>query len=439
MGIYWRGRGKEKAAWGRKRIRGKEYRGPLGTKSKRDAQAAYQKWVADLEAELKGDKKEQRETTWREGVDNLITNHFPTIETSTQNRYLLSLEILTPHFENKMLQQIRKSDVAKFVTQRRSGGKLSKYVGDNPHLSDSTIIRDLQCMSAVFTVANDFDLCDINPANAYLKAMKNRGTLVNSEARKRYLRHAEEEALLQHALARAKNPKAIRRFEKFMIACAFALYIDTGMRAQELLNAKREWINLKRHEITIPGKWADRGEKGGTKSGLARTIPLFPRARRIIEMLPENKHTSLLLWRTASGKRFKDLNKTLQTMAAEIGITDIEIHDLRRTCGCRLLQDHRMKMAEVSAWLGHASVEITEAAYAFLETENLHDAIGGRVIDNAARLRLLELLGPTDCQAVLDGYLGLTGGHFRKQLLASQDMPTRLIGWKANGKKGRNQ
>jgi len=430
MGIYWRGKGKEKAAWGRKRIRGQEYRGPLGTKSKRDAPAAYQDWLAQLEKDLKGEKTEQVTTTWREGVDNLITNHFPTLEASTKTRYLLSLEILSPHFENMTLQAIRKSDIGKFVTKRRSGGKLSKYKGDDETLSDSTIIRDLQCMSALFTVASDFDLCETNPAHAYLKAMKHRGTLVNGEARKRYLSHIEEEKLLHRALERALNPKAIRRFEKFMIACAFALYIDTGMRAQELLNAKRAWLNLPRNEITIPGEW--------TKSGLPRTIPLFPRARRIIEMLPENKHTDFLLWRTASGKRFADLNKTLQAIAAEVDITDIEIHDLRRTCGCRLLQDHRMTMAEVSTWLGHASVEITEAAYAFLEAENLHDAIGGRVIDHAARLRLVELLTPGDCQAVLEGYLGLTGGHFRKQLLQSQDMPTKLIGRSPARKKGTN-
>lgn len=403
MGIYWRGRGKEKAAWGRKRIAGVEYRGPIGTKSKRDAPGAYQIWVAELQKEIAGPRATASATTWREAVAHFVEHHFPTIKVSSQVRYLQSIEIMTPHFETKTLQDMRKSDMAKFVSARRRAGKQSKHTGSNTQITDSTIIRDLQCASAIFTSASDFDLCENNPAHAYLKAMKHRGVLTNSEARKRYLTHVEEEKVLRRALERSLAETAIRRVEKFMIACAIALYIDLGVRAQELLNARRSWVDLERNEITIPEDVA--------KSSKARTIPLFPRARRIIEMLPVNTHTDLLLWRTAAGRRFADLNKTVQAIARDVGLPAIKVHDLRRTCGCRLLQDHRMTMAEVSRWLGHASVEITEAAYAFLESENLHDAIGGRVIDHAARLRLAELLGPADRDAV-----GLSAG--KKERLA---------------------
>lgn len=430
MGIYWRGKGKEKTAWGRIRIRGEEYRGTLGTSSKRDAPAAFQEWAAKLRADLKAQRPVAGEITWRGAVDHFIEHHFPTIEESTQDRYLISMELLAPHFEDKLLSEIRKSDMARFVSARRKAGKRSKYTGGNTAVSDSTIIRDLQCASAIFTSCGDFDLCETNPANAYLKAMKNRGQLVNGPKGKRYLRHYEEEKLLKRALERAIDPSAIRRFEKFMTACAFALYIDTGMRADELLQARRSWVDLDQNQITIPAEV--------TKAKKERSIPLFPRARRIIEMLPANKHNDLLLWRTSAGKAFADLNKTLQAIAREAGVAKLKIHDLRRTCGCRLLQDHRMTMAEVSRWLGHATTDITEAAYAFLETENLHDAIGGRVIDNAARLRLAELLGPDDTQAVLDGYLGATG-NFRKQLLEGQAMPTKLIAykrWPSQNKKG---
>jgi len=56
-------------------------------------------------------------------------------------------------------------------------------------------------------------------------------------------------------------------------------------------------------------------------------------------------------------------------------IPNLRWHDLRRTCGCRLLQDLKLSMEEVSKWLGHASIEQTEKAYAFLEVEHLREAV----------------------------------------------------------------
>lgn len=389
--------------WARKTIKGVEYRDPLGTQSKREAENAYSAWVTGLlEKTSKGEPG--HETSFSVAVDNFTENHFPTLKESSRVRYLQSLLTLTPYFEGKTLQSIGKADISKFVSERRKKGGSKKGSEKQRSLSDATIIRDLQCLSSVFTVAADFELCEANPVAAYLRAHKRRKTLVNSKPRERYLSHPEELLVLNAALARAADPTAIRRKEKATIAAALALYVDTGMRAQELLNCNRKtWINLARNEITIPGDYS--------KSGEPRTIPILPRARRIIEMLPTNKHTDLLLWRCASGKKFADLNKTFQNIAASVGITGVEIHDLRRTCGCRLLQDHRMRMAEVSNWLGHASVEVTETVYAFLSVEDLHDAIGGRVHDKAARLQLEEMF-----QMQFDTIVGTKDGT--KHLLA---------------------
>jgi integrase len=57
------------------------------------------------------------------------------------------------------------------------------------------------------------------------------------------------------------------------------------------------------------------------------------------------------------------------------GLNALRWHDLRRTCGCRLLQDHGLSMEGVKEWLGHHSVTVTEKAYAFLEIEDLHRAV----------------------------------------------------------------
>lgn len=60
---------------------------------------------------------------------------------------------------------------------------------------------------------------------------------------------------------------------------------------------------------------------------------------------------------------------------AAAGVPDVRWHDLRRTCGCRLLQDHGLSIEKVSKWLGHQSIAVTERAYAFLNVEHLHKAI----------------------------------------------------------------
>jgi integrase len=67
--------------------------------------------------------------------------------------------------------------------------------------------------------------------------------------------------------------------------------------------------------------------------------------------------------------------ESFKKIVKHAGIEDLTIHDLRRTCGCRLLQDRRMSMEEVSKWLGHSSIRVTERVHAFLEVEHLHRAV----------------------------------------------------------------
>lgn len=359
--------------WGRKTIKGIEYRASLETRSKRDADAAYGRWLATLEQDVTPTK----DTPFRVAVNNFTREHLPRLKKSSRIRYLQSLLLLSDHFENKNLTAISRADLAEFVSARRKTG-----------VSDATILRDLACLSSVFTIAIDWELAETNPVAAFIRAQKRRKQLKEAETRTRHLDHAEELALLRYAVELAMAPSSIRKAEKWMMARALAVYIDTGMRAQELLSMRRSWVNLGRLEISIPGDEA-KGDK-------PRTIPILPRTERILMRIPTNKHTDYVFWRCASGKPFSDLNHTMQRYAAKVGITDIHIHDLRRTCGCRLLQDRRMTMPEVSKWLGHASVVLTEKVYAFLKVENLHTAVGS--------LRAFENLRPA-LDAVLDGDL----------------------------------
>ena len=62
---------------------------------------------------------------------------------------------------------------------------------------------------------------------------------------------------------------------------------------------------------------------------------------------------------------------------------DLRWHDLRRTCGVRLLRDRRMSMEEVQLWLGHEDIQVTQDSYAFLEEEDLQE----RLVETERRAR----------------------------------------------------
>lgn len=348
--IFWRG----KWAWARARRKGVEIREPLGTTSAREAEELFQRWLASLSDSKWG----KSETPFERAVDVFTEHHLPTLKESSQKRYLLSLLTLRPFFEGKTLQGVTRGDLSEFVSARRKQG-----------VKGSTIRRDLACLSSLYTTADDFDLCDVNPVSPFMRQQKKRRGLKEAPPRTRYLAHEEEDLIVDLARRRieACRPRRPRtELTRKMILAAIALSIDTGLRDEELLGLEWEYVDLFRNQIVIPAARA--------KSGVERTVPLLPRARQVLMGLQRHNKSPLVIWHR-HGVRFYDLNHTIQKLGASVGVTGIRWHDLRRTCGCRLLQDHGLSMIEVSKWLGHASVVQTERAYAFLGVQQLHDAL----------------------------------------------------------------
>ncbi len=139
-----------------------------------------------------------------------------------------------------------------------------------------------------------------------------------------------------------------------------------ALRAQGLTTQLR----LDRDEVFIPG--------GKAKSGRDRTVPLLPRSRNLLLGWPSFLGKPWVFYRT-DGNRYSAKSpyvwESFKKIARNAGIEGLTIKDLRRTCGCRLLRDRRMSMEEVSKWLGHSSIKVTERVYAFLEIDNLHRAV----------------------------------------------------------------
>jgi integrase len=291
-----------------------------------------------------------------------IDDHVPNLKPKSAQRYRVSIEILTDHFEGLYLDEIASARLADFADQRRKAGARipERWLGRRrpKGISPATIRRDLACLSSMFGCAMEWEWTEVNPVPAFMRSRKKRG-LKESPPKTRWLRHDEEKALLAAAAS---------GFAELVLHDAICLAIDTSMRRGELFGLKHLEVSLTRNQIEL---------STGTKNSRPREIPLLPRAAAILARIPTRLRSPYVLVNPETGTRYQQLNKGLAGAIKRAGIEPLTWHDLRRTCGCRLLQDHRLSMEMVSRWLGHSSVLVTERTYAFLETEHLHAAIAG--------------------------------------------------------------
>ncbi len=272
--------------------------------------------------------------TYDDAMGEFINQHLPSLKETSQRRYLVSNARLTRRLGGMYLDQITTAKLREFVAYRRREG-----------VKDATIRRDLACLSSMFTLAVSEAWVDANP----VKNMDKRA-IRESAPRTRYLSHNEEVALIRHSGA--------------YLWPLIAFAIDTGLRLDEQLSLTWPQIDLRRSEVFV----------GNTKTGTARTVPLVPRARAIVEGLPPFLGQPWVFHK-AGGSRYGKLTRGLAGAVRRAGIEPIRWHDLRRTCGCRLLQDHGLDIYKVARWLGHKSVAVTERSYTFLGRDDLHRAI----------------------------------------------------------------
>jgi integrase len=332
MGIYRRGQ----QWWARAQRSGREHRTSLKTSSKALAERRYRQWLNDLDAIAWGDKPRRR---FDDAAERFVREHLSTLRVSSARRYGVSLAWLAEAFEAKFLDQIGTAKLSEFEKKRRQSGA-----------SAPTVRRDLACLSSLFGCCIEWEWCDANPVPGFMRRRRKRG-LREAAPMTRYLSHEEEAALLAHAAPATR------------LAIAFA--IDTGLRREEQFGLTWDKVDLQAGEVLLGGE---------TKSGNPRRVPLLPRAAQILAQMPRHFRSPYVFCHR-NGKRLVHMNKGMKAARRRAGLRALRWHDLRRTCGCRLLQDHGLTMEGVKEWLGHSSVVVTERTYAFLEIEHLHRAV----------------------------------------------------------------
>jgi integrase len=337
-GLYRRG----KVWWCRAQRQGREYRRSLKTANREVAERRLRAFVEELDATAWGEKPRR---LFIDAADRFVREHLSTIKRSAAIRYGVSLKHLAAHFGGKMLHEVTSAGLSEFETRRRLDG-----------VKPSTIRRDLACLSSMLTSCEEWEwLADrSNPVPSYLRRRAKRG-LKESPPRTRYLSEDEEAALLASA-----SPD---------VADAIALAIDTGLRREELFSLAWSQVDMHRGIITTTTR---------TKNGRARKVPITARSAQLLAHLTRDPAAPYVLVNADTKERFVQRNKGFKAAMRRAGIADLNWHDLRRTAGCRWLQRDGKSMEEVSILLGHSSVTVTEARYAFLESEAVAASTFGR-------------------------------------------------------------
>jgi integrase/recombinase XerD len=341
----------------------KEKKLSFDTGDKGAATKRLMRWEVELSA---GKWGEAPALLFEEVAQRFLNEHCAGLAEASVERYKVSIKQLHRHFDGKKISDIGSKDMLAFeLARRKDDGRyhdpLAKKVAGKPtkfkKVTTGSIRRDLNCLSSILTFAITKEWLTLNPVSAFLKVRKKSGGLRDGQARKRFLSPPEEERLLR---ALSVGPRA-NSHDGLMLHAAVIMAIDTGLRLEEMLST--EWQNV---QLTHnPNVFVPKGT-----NDYDRKVPLFDRVAKRVSQLSIHQNAQFVFWRGRKGERMQDLKKGFAGAVARAGLVDVQWHDLRRTCACRLLKSG-VPIEKVSRWLGHSSIEVTQRHYAFLDDDDL--------------------------------------------------------------------
>lgn len=336
-GVYKRG----KTWWGRAQRGNREHRRSLKTTDKGIAEKRLRQWLEELEAVAWGDRPSR---TFTQASERFIKEHMPVLKPKAAQRYGVSILHLIEHMGNLPIASIGSAEMTEFETARRTAGAAAP-----------TIRRDLACLSSILGCCVDWEWIEVNPVPAQMRRRRRKG-LKESPGRTRYLSHEEEASLLA-----AATPD-VRRAIDFALA--------TGLRLEEQFSLTWAKIDQSRKRIIL-GK--------ETKAGVPREIPIEDRAAQILAQMPRHIKCPYVFWHDDGDERgatrYNNMTKGLAGAVRRAGLKDLCWHDLRRTYGCRKINDENLRMEQVQQLLGHHSVTVTEKSYAFLSMDRIQEVL----------------------------------------------------------------
>lgn len=360
-------------AHARKVVKGKEFTKSLETSDPKVAAQRVKMWVEELRAA--GWKRSEATRTLDDALVLARKRHWPNLSEATRIRYDVSLGKMAGTLKGKRLDGLTLDDLADYAAERRAAG-----------ISPPTVRRDLQALSVVYETAIDAGWTEANPAKTFLKRAARRGLKENAP-QTRIATYKEVHDLVRAAVTLPHKTTQRQR----MLAAFIIVKTETGLRADELLHMRWRWVDIdSAMQLFVPKPLAKRNK--------ARWVPLTRLARetlyRLSRAYPCPGGEDYLFWSDSGGVRpYSSMWYVFQDAVELAGISeDITLHDLRRTCGARLLRNG-MTIEQVSLWLGHSDIRVTQRHYAFLTVDSLHEAIGNEQVREVRPEINLDFLG----------------------------------------------
>lgn len=154
---------------------------------------------------------------------------------------------------------------------------------------------------------------------------------------------------------------AINRLQSMDARCAFWLYILTALRKNELLSLRWDDIDFASSELRV----------GVTKNGLPHHLPISPEAMALFNQL--EKRGEFVFPGRNPGESRTTLNKSWDRVRKEARLTDIRLHDLRRTAGAWLAKAGTPVLL-IGRVLNHKTVDST-MVYARFANDDVREAV----------------------------------------------------------------
>ena len=238
---------------------------------------------------------------------------------------------VAPELGHLRFSQLRPADVMRFHNRNRD------------RRCAATANRILALLKRVCNVAIAFDRCDKNPCRGVRlhPEMNIRRRVLAGEELRRFVQSCQQE-----------SSRVVADFLMFALA--------TAARREECLQAQWSEFSFEDRLWRIPAERA--------KNGKSRLIPLNDVALNALQARREST-TGAFVFPGRRGGHLINPVRVFERIKARAGISDLHVHDLRRTAASLILNEGDLTMAK--ELLGHASSILTSTRYAFTAPEKV--------------------------------------------------------------------